>query len=141
LEGKNNFLNLSVPLNPVCHMLPTVILKPFHYRGQECIGLDLLSDNTLEKEVRKIKGIRWWGGKNYWYLPLSKENYLKIKAFLTDKATLDTSPLRQYLEQRKGASPLIQKEKVSKARHSCLLTFLFRKKTWRLFRSTKSCSS
>lgn len=38
-------------------MLPTVALHPFHYRGAEVIGFDLQLNNTLEIEVRKLKGI------------------------------------------------------------------------------------
>src|SRR5829696_3273283 len=104
-------------------MLPTIVLRPFHYRAQECIGIDLQLNNSLEKEIRKIKGIKWWGGKDWWYLPLSKENYLKIKFFLAGKAILYISPLRQYLEQRKAAALLISKEKVSKARAQLLIDF------------------
>lgn len=81
--------------------LPTVILRPFHYRGMEIIGLDLQLDNSLEKEVRKLKGIKWCGEKGYWYMPLNKESYCKIRLHLEGRAILNTTQLRRYLSKRR----------------------------------------
>lgn len=104
-------------------MLPTVCLQPFHYRGSEVIGFDLLLDNELEKEVRKLKGIRWCGEKRMWYVPLNKESYEKAQTFFQQKITLDASLLRRYLEQRKGAALLLVKDRVSKKRATILHDF------------------
>lgn len=104
-------------------MLPTVRLQPFHYRGSEVIGFDLLLDNELEKEVRKLKGIRWCGEKRMWYVPLNKESYEKAQTFFQQKITLDASLLRRYLEQRKGAALLLVKDRVSKKRATILHDF------------------
>lgn len=84
-------------------MLPLIILRPFHYRSEEALGLDLGAHPELEKVVRKLKGIRWCGQNGWWYLPLSKENYERIKTFVAPFAALDAQWLRQYLEQRKVA--------------------------------------
>jgi len=82
-------------------MLPLIILRPFHYRSEEVLGLDLGAHSELEKEVRKLKGIRWCGQNGWWYLPLGRENYERIRAFIAPFAHLDTRWLRQYLEQKK----------------------------------------
>jgi integrase/recombinase XerD len=97
-------------------MLPPITLHPFHYKGDEAIGINVHFYTPLEREVRKLKGIKWCGQNNLWYLPLSKEHYEKIKAFLADKATLQVAFLRQYLEQRKNIAPLKNGQRLSKAR-------------------------
>jgi integrase/recombinase XerD len=79
-------------------MLPTVVLRPFHYRGQEVIGFDLNLDTGLEKEVRKLKGIKWCGTNNLWYIPLSREQYEQTKAFFEGKISFDLRPLQEYLK-------------------------------------------
>jgi site-specific recombinase XerD len=104
-------------------MSASITLTPFHYRGQECIGLVCLLERELELLIRKIKGVKWCGEKNCWYLPLSKESYLTIKEALKEKATLNSEPLRRYLEQRKAVQPLLKKPKVTKARAQLLLDF------------------
>jgi hypothetical protein len=104
-------------------MLPTVVLRPFHYRGQEVIGFDLLLNNTLEKEARKLRGIKWCGEKGMWYIPLSREHYEGAQAFFKERFSFDATQLRQYLAQRKASAALIQKQKVSKARAQLLLDF------------------
>jgi site-specific recombinase XerD len=104
-------------------MLPTVRLQPFHYRGEEVIGFDLLLDDSLEKEVRKLKGIKWCGEKGMWYMPLSREGYEKARDFFKDKLCFDATLLRQYLEQRKAAAMLLVNDRVSKKRAIILHDF------------------
>ena len=102
-------------------MLPTITLRPFHYRGSEAIGLDMALDNSLEKEIRKLKGAKWCGEHGLWYLPLHKESYTLIKVRLEGIACLETTALRRYLEQRKAALRTTSKEKVSKQKAKQLL--------------------
>ena len=96
-------------------MLPTITLLPFHYQGGEIMGLNC-NLKLLEGELRRIKGVKWWGEKNLWYLPLSRESYEKVKAVLQEVATLDSAFLKQYLEQRRASVPLLTKDKISKSR-------------------------
>jgi hypothetical protein len=104
-------------------MLAAITLTPFHYRGQECIGLVCLLDRDLELTIRKIKRVRWCGEKSCWYLLLTKEEYQKIKVALKDKAIINQEPLRWYLEQKNTVQPLLKKPKVTKARAQLLLDF------------------
>jgi hypothetical protein len=104
-------------------MLASITLTPFHYRGQECIGLVCLLEREIELTIRKIKGVKWCGEKSCWYLPLNQEEYKRIKEALKEKATLNSEPLRKYLEQKKAVQPLLKKPKVTKARAQLLLNF------------------
>jgi hypothetical protein len=87
------------------------------------MGLICLLERELEIEIRKIKGIKWCGEKRCWYLPLSKENYLKIKEAIKDKANINSEALRDYLVQKKAIQPLLKKPTVTKARAKQLLDF------------------
>lgn len=115
--------------------LPVITVRPFHYNAQEVIGLDVHFDVALEKEIRKLKGIKWCSHNNLWYLPLTKENYETIKAFLAGKATLHTAVLRQYLEQRKCVQPLQKGKTISKARAILISTHPLSKENIEAFRT------
>src|SRR5687768_16669005 len=82
-------------------MQPPITLRPFHYRGAEQLGLDLGLEASLEKDVRKLKGVRWCGEKGWWYLPLTREHYNQIREAVVTFARLDARWLRLYLEQKK----------------------------------------
>jgi integrase/recombinase XerD len=104
-------------------MLPTVTLRPFHYRGGEAIGFDLNLNDTLEKEVRKLKGIKWCRQNNLWYIPLSKEQYQEAASFFDGRFTFDLRLLQQYLKQRKAAAAVPGKGKISKSKAQLLLDY------------------
>lgn len=119
-------------------MQPTVRLQPFHYRGGEVIGFDLLLDNELEKEIRKLRGIKWCGERKMWYIPLNKESYEKAKDYFKDKLCFDAALLRRYLEQRKTVKPLVQLPTVSKARAKLLIDFPLGKENLKAFEQYQS---
>ena len=104
-------------------MLPLITLRPFHYRSEEALGLDLNGHSALEQEIRKLRRIRWCGWKGWWYLPLCRESYECIKASTAAFATLDARWLCLYLDQRKTAQAAnIQGQKVSPRRVQQFLT-------------------
>ncbi len=94
-------------------MLPTITLLPFHYLGKEIIGLKCNLE-LLEGQLRRIKAIKWCGEKGMWYLPLSRESYEKVKEALQEAAKLESTLLKQYLEQRNASLLLCSKEKIVK---------------------------
>ncbi|RYF83236.1 MAG: integrase [Chitinophagaceae bacterium] len=104
-------------------MLPIVSLRPFHYRGGEVIGFDLNLNTLLEKEVRKLKGIKWCESNKLWYIPLSRGQYEKAKAFFEGKLTFDLRPLQAYLKQRKAVVAVMPQKKVSKSKVQLLLDY------------------
>ncbi|MFL5740226.1 MAG: tyrosine-type recombinase/integrase [Flavisolibacter sp.] len=104
-------------------MLPQIQLLPFHYRGQEIIAVKFNTNIGLEKEIRKIKGIKWSSQHRLWYLPLSKDSFGQICTAIKGQAEIDNKQLKTYLEQRKAVKPLLQKDKVSKARAQLLIQY------------------
>jgi hypothetical protein len=95
-----------------------ISLKPLNHRSQECIGIYYDNHSSLNGIVRKIAGAKWSQENKCWYVPLSKENYNKLYFALKEKAELDITALKQYLEKRKQvaatALPPVEKKSVSK---------------------------
>lgn len=104
-------------------MPPRLTLYPLHYRGQESIAIAVKLTKELELEIRKLKGIKWCGEKNCWYLSLSKENYQRIKSSLMKMVELDIEPLRKYLEQKKAVQPILKKQQLTKPRAQVLIQY------------------
>jgi integrase/recombinase XerD len=104
-------------------MLPTVILRPFHYKGEEAIGFDLNLNSSLEKEIRKLKGIKWCCQNNLWYIPLCRDNYQKAIAFFKDSLLFDPLHLQAYLKQHRAAVAVVPQKKVSKTKADQLLHY------------------
>ena len=84
-----------------------VILKPMHHRGEECIGI--LYDNypSLNTIVKKIPKVQWSQTNKCWYLPLSPYSYNQIYKALKEKANLEITELKKYLEKRKKVAATI----------------------------------
>jgi len=102
--------------------VPNILLEPFFYKGFECIGLSFKNNKSLNEVARRIKGIRWNEQKNSWYISCNRSSYeLIIKAF-EGIATIETSVLKKYLEQRKTLIP-ITTEKL--ARSSAKIIFQY----------------
>ena len=76
-------------------------LKPFFYRGQECIGLHGPNNALYHSAIKKISGIKWYGIDRCWYIPCTRAAYDALKKQIGHLFTIDTTELRQYLEQRK----------------------------------------
>ncbi|MDP1764607.1 MAG: hypothetical protein Q8L07_12065 [Sediminibacterium sp.] len=68
--------------------MQTIVLKPFHHRGEECIGIYYTIDTGLNKLLNKEAGAKWSRTNECWYVPLSKENYQKIVLALKGKAEI-----------------------------------------------------
>jgi integrase/recombinase XerD len=99
----------------------TLTITPLHIRGQEGMGIPQPLDKDLEYAIRKIKGIRWSGTHKLWYVPLNKEQFYQLKEALRDKVQLDSTLLKQYLEQRKSVQPLLKTQRINRARAEMLL--------------------
>lgn len=86
------------------------------------MGMPQPLDRELEYAIRKIKGIKWSGAHRLWYLPLNKEQYIILQDALKDKIQLDSTLLKQYLEQRKSVLPLMKTQRINKTRAEMLLS-------------------
>ncbi|MBL7703892.1 MAG: site-specific integrase [Ferruginibacter sp.] len=93
-----------------------VILKPLLHRNQECLGFFFKKNVQIEKAVRKVPDVKWSKTHVCWYAPLSETAYLNALKHLKDKAVIDNSPLKVYLQTKKKVTatlPEPQKNKVA----------------------------
>ena len=120
-------------------MLPTLLLKPLHHRGKENIALYFTYDKALTDSIKRIKDARWSETNKCWYLPLSKEHYLALKAAVQAVATINATALQHYLEQRKTLVPLPTPSghppvtAIQKATARRLLAFPLSKANWEAY--------
>lgn len=88
-------------------MMKKVILKPLHHCDQECIGIYFENSSALNGAIRKHAGAVWSQTNKCWHVQLSKENYNKLCFALKEKAEIEHSALRQYLEEKKKNSIVV----------------------------------
>ena len=98
--------------------MQTVTLKAFVHHNKECIGIFFSANASLNTAVKKIPQIKWSKTNKCWYLPLSKESYTVIANAIGNRATIETSNLKHYLEKKNkitaGLAP--PKENVKQAK-------------------------
>ncbi len=75
----------------------TITLQPIFHKNAEQIALMYQNKASINKEVKKIKGVQWSQSNKCWYLPLSRPNYNAIVAATQAYAIVDTTALKQYL--------------------------------------------
>jgi integrase/recombinase XerD len=83
--------------------MQTVVLKPLHHRGLECIGLYFPISDKINGALRKTGIAKYSSTHKCWYAPLSKENYNTIFYALHGKGEIEQSELHAYLAQKKKA--------------------------------------
>ena len=86
----------------------TVILQPLHHRGSERIALRFVFNKELSDKVKTLKDARWSRTHRCWYVPLTKEHYTQVRMVLSPFGSLETTALKQYLEQRKVLQPVVE---------------------------------
>ena len=96
--------------------MQTIMLKPLHHRGQECIGIHFDNSPKLNGAIRKYAGARWSQTNNCWYVQLSKENYNKIFFAVKGKAELVNNELYEYLagKKKKGKEAILDTSDIVK---------------------------
>lgn len=77
-----------------------IVLRPFHHRGQECMGIVFDHDKELNLLVKNFPGVKWSQTNRCWYLPLTRENYKQLNSALYQKAEVVTEALKQHLEKK-----------------------------------------
>lgn len=95
----------------------TITLQPLHHRGQESIALYYKNDPGLNRQVRMLPDVKWSQSNQCWYVPLSEESYQHIVKAVKEKAVLDNTALKTYLEKKKKVAatlPVGQKKAVIK---------------------------
>lgn len=82
-------------------MLPEIRLEPLYHRGAENIALLFPYNHDVSSEIKKIKGIKWSQTHRCWYMPLSEQGYREIRKAFKEKAVVNNTTLKDYLEKRK----------------------------------------
>jgi site-specific recombinase XerD len=82
--------------------MKTIFLKPIIHKNSVCIGIYFKLDILLNNAAKKIKGCLWTKTHKCWYIPISKENYEKIKGTFLPLAKVDINDLRNYLYSKKA---------------------------------------
>ncbi len=81
--------------------METVTLKAMQHRNAECIGIYFTGSALLNAAVKKIPGVKWSMTNHCWYLPLNKINHSFITSAFLNKAAIDNTPLKNYLQKKK----------------------------------------
>jgi site-specific recombinase XerD len=102
--------------------MQTVIVKPIHHRGEECIGVYFNHDKLITGIVKKIPGAKWSQTFGCWYIACKKELYVLLVKGLEQKAEIDNKLLRSYLHQ-KSAMIVAEPKPVAKASFRVMVRF------------------
>ena len=90
-----------------------IILQPIKHEGKVFMGVFFENKPSLNNLVRKISEAKWSQTNKCWYIPLEQASYSKLKKAVQDKANLEISGLKKYLEQQKKL-PMLTLVPVSK---------------------------
>ena len=89
--------------------MPTIVLKPFHHSGEECIGIYFTRNNAITEIVKTVPHTKWSRTHDCWYIACKKEYYVLLAKAFENKANVETAILKTYLQQRKALVPVTQK--------------------------------
>lgn len=84
--------------------METLVLKPITHNSKTCIGIYFPMNVVLNGAMQKNAGAHWSRTNKCWYVTLSRNNYNLVKNAAADKADIDYSILKQYLEAKKAAA-------------------------------------
>lgn len=93
--------------------MQTISLKPFFHNNTECIGFYYSSNRLLNAIIKKIPGTKWSQTNKCWYVLLSRENYNAFIKAIGNKATIDNSLLKQYLQRKNKVTSTLPARKPS----------------------------
>jgi site-specific recombinase XerD len=85
-----------------------VTLKPFIHRGQESIGVYFANNKGIQDKVKRVHQSKWSNTHRCWYIPCTREACKMLMDALVDIASIDTSKLKQYLQNRKAVQPAMK---------------------------------
>lgn len=86
--------------------MQTLILKPFHHRGEECIGIYFSNTGAITQIVKNQPNAKWSRTKGCWYIPCNRMQYDLLAGDCKHTAEIDHSLLKIYLQQRKALVPV-----------------------------------
>lgn len=80
---------------------PAVILKPFLHRSGEQIGIYFEHFESINILIRKKAGAKWSQSGKCWHVPLTEKAYKQVCEAVKEKAEINNSALKEYLDKRK----------------------------------------
>ncbi|HTN05119.1 tyrosine-type recombinase/integrase [Agriterribacter sp.] len=81
--------------------MENIRLTPLTHRGKACIALHFAFHNTLNTILKALPCAVWSKTHKCWYIPLQEADYKAFQQAVNGRATIDTSAIREYLEERK----------------------------------------
>lgn len=104
---------IQINKNPACKnnfhflylLMETIILRPLLHKTKECIALYFKKNASIQNIIRNQKEVRWSQTHKCWYLPFTEEAYEILKQSLQNKALIDHTELKQYLQKKKLLLP------------------------------------
>lgn len=83
-------------------VMENIRLTPLTHRGKACIALHFALDIIINKILKTLPCAAWSKTHKCWYIPLQEADYKAFQQSVSGKATLDTSAIREYLQERKN---------------------------------------
>ena len=87
------------------------MLRPLMHRNNECIAIFFEKNTSLEKIIRKQPGIKWSQTNKCWYIPLTETAYQLLIKSVKEKAAVDNTALKAYLEKKKNIQAVLPQKK------------------------------
>ena len=81
--------------------MPAITLSLKEHKGQERIFAAFPYSKKINDLIRQTHGIKWSQSKKQWHLPADKKSVAALQQKINSLATIDTSLLKQQLEERK----------------------------------------
>ena len=87
------------------------MLRPLMHRNNECIAIFFEKNTSLEKIIKKQPGIKWSQTNKCWYIPLTETAYQLLIKSVKEKAAVDNTALKAYLEKKKNIQAVLPQKK------------------------------
>ena len=91
--------------------MESVTLKALFHHNKECIGIFFAKSISIEKIIRKQSDVKWSQTNTCWYIPLTEAAYSLLLSDLKEKATVDYTILKAYLEKKKRVQTTLPEKK------------------------------
>ena len=88
-----------------------ITLNPLLHQQTENIAICYPASSKLNSMVKKIKNAKWSHTNKCWYVPLGRENYNSILIIFKDKAHIDNSTLKAWLQKKQQVQATLPEDR------------------------------
>ncbi len=90
--------------------LPTLLLKPIqNINKEDRIGLFVAGNKIINDAIKRLPTVKWSETHKCWHIPCNETSYQAASKALHEKVIIDNKPLAIYLQKRKTANAIQQK--------------------------------